>query len=67
MELQTMSVISNIRLVASKGPPFVTSALIRSICNAWPTARWFTHGPTHCRFGCQAVGSDELRHYPFCP
>jgi hypothetical protein len=60
-------IISNIKLVSSKAPPFITSALVRSICNAWPTASRFKNGSTHCRFGCQAVGGDDFRHYPFCP
>jgi hypothetical protein len=66
-DVQASLVIANIRIVASKAPPFITSALVRSICNAWPTAIRFKNGPTHCRFGCQAVGGDDLRHYPFCP
>jgi hypothetical protein len=67
LDVQMSLVISNIRLVAVRAPPFIASALVRSICNAWPTAVRFKNGSTHCRFGCQAVGGDDLRHYPFCP
>ena len=49
--------------------PFVLANLIRTVCNAHPTARRFPKGGSHsaCRFGCYAVGGDCVLHYPFCP
>ena len=43
--------------------------MIKTICNAHPTARRFPKGGFHsaCRFGCFAVGGGCVLHYTFCP
>ena len=49
--------------------PFVLGSVVRIVCNAHPTSRRFggATGHTCCKFGCYAVGGDDIRHYPFCP
>ena len=56
-------------LISSFVKPFIPANLIKTICNAHPTARRFPKGGSHsaCRFGCFAVGDDCVLHYPFCP
>ena len=48
---------------------FVLANVIKTVCNAHPTARRFPKGGSHsaCRFGCFAVGGDCVLHCPFCP
>ena len=48
---------------------YVAANLIRTVCNAHPTARRFPKGGSHsaCRFNCYAVGGDCVLHYSFCP
>ena len=55
-------------LTSSFVRPFILATLIKTICNAHPTARRFPKGGSHsaCRFGCFAVGGDCVLHYPFC-
>ena len=54
--------------VAKFVKPFVFTAVIKTVCNAWPTSRRYGHNvASHCRLGCFAVAGDDLRHYPFCP
>ena len=59
----------NMALVSSFVKLFILANLIKTICNAHPTARGFPEGGSHsaCRFGCFAVGGDCVLHYPFCP
>ena len=48
--------------------PFVLAAVLKTVCNAWPTARRFrTSVGTECRLGCGAELGDDVVHYPFCP
>ena len=61
--------IFNMNLISSFIKPFVAANMIKTVCNAHPTARRFPNGGSHssCRFGCYAVGGDSVLHYPFCP
>ena len=61
--------IFNMALISNYVKPFVLANVIKSVCNAHPTARRFPKGGLHsaCRFGCFAVGGDCVLHYPFCP
>ena len=61
--------VFNMALISKFVKPFVIANLIRTVCNAHPTARRFPKGGSHsaCRFGCYAVGGDCVLHYPFCP
>ena len=61
--------IFNMALISSFVKLFIFANLIKTICNAHPTARRFPKGGSHsaCRFGCLAVGGDCVLHYPFCP
>ena len=60
--------ILNFNCVAKFVKPFVLTAVIETVCNAWPTSRRYDHNiASHCRLGCFAVAGDDLRHYPFCP
>ena len=63
------NLIFNMALISKFVKPDVTANLIRTVCNAHPTARRFPKGGSHsaCRFGCFAVGGDCVLHYPFCP
>ena len=62
------NLILNFRCVAEYVKPFVLTAVLKTVCNAWPTSRRYGHNnATHCRLGCYAVAGDDLRHYPFCP
>lgn len=36
------------------------------MAQAWPTSRRFGEEPQGCRWGCNAVGGDDLRHYLGC-
>ena len=48
--------------------PFVLIAVLKIVCNAWPTSRRNGHNiASHCRLGCFAVARDDIRHYPFRP
>ena len=60
---------SNMALISNYVKPFVLANVIKTVCNAHPTARRFPKGGSHsaCRFGCFAVGGDCVLHYPFCP
>ena len=46
--------IFNMSLISRFVKPFVLANLIRTVCNAHPTARRFPEGDSHsaCRFGC---------------
>ena len=61
--------IFNMALISRFVKFFILANLIRTVCNAHPTARRFPKGGSHsaCRFGCYAVGGDCVLHYPFCP
>ena len=61
--------IFNMALISNYVKPFVLANVIKTVCNAHPTARRFPKGGSHsaCRFGCFAVGGDCVLHYPFCP
>ena len=61
--------IFNMALISSFVKPFILANLIKTVCNAHPTARRFPKGDSHsaCRFGCFAVGGECVLHYPFCP
>ena len=50
--------IFNMALISSFVKPFILANIIKTICNAHPTARRFPKGGSHsaCRFGCFAVG-----------
>ena len=50
--------IFNMALNSRFVKPFILANLIRTVCNAQPTARRFPEGGSHsaCRFGCYAVG-----------
>ena len=50
--------VFNMALFSELVEPFVAANLIRTVCNAHPTARRFPKGGSHsaCRFGCFAVG-----------
>ena len=59
--------VLNFNCVAKFVKPFVLTAVIKTVCNAWPTSRRYGHNiASHCRLGCFAVAGDDLRHYPFC-
>ena len=61
--------ISNMALISKFITPFVAANLIKTVCNAHPTARRFLKGGSHsaCLFGCFAVGGDCVLHYSVCP
>ena len=61
--------IFSMALISRFVRPFILANLIRTACNAHPTARKFPKGGSlsACRFGCFAVGGDCVLHYPFCP
>jgi len=59
--------IVNCNAIAKKLRPFVVASVLRAVCNAWTTSRRFRGSSPHCRLGCQAVGGDDIRHYPYCP
>ena len=62
------NLILNFRCVAGYVKPFVLTAVLKTVCNAWPTSRRYGHNnDSRCRLGCYAVAGDDLRHYPFCP
>ena len=62
------SFIWNSNCVAKDVKPFVLTAVLKTVCNAWPTSRRYGHNnASHCRVGCFAVAGGVLRHYPFCP
>lgn len=46
---------------------FIGLAKLRRIGNAWPTSRRMGGGAVSCRFGCMAVGGDDVRQYLRCP
>ena len=60
--------IFNMALIFSYVRLFIFANLIKTICNAHPTARKFPKGGSHsaCRFGCFAVGGD-CASLPFLP
>eukprot|EP00959_Pyramimonas_sp_CCMP1952_P276105 5771336-Pyramimonas_sp.AAC.1 len=45
----------------------VASSVLKTLCNAWATSRRFRAGRAGCRFGCYAVGGDDILHYFACP
>ena len=48
--------------------PFVLAAVLKTVCNAWPTARRFrSSAGTECRLGCGAELGDDVANYQFCP
>lgn len=48
--------------------PFVVAfTSLKVICSGMPPSRRFGAGADVCRFGCQAMGGDDVRHYLFCP
>ena len=60
--------VSNLSCMARFVKPFVFTAVIKTVCNAWPTYTRYGHNlASPCRFGCFAVAGGDLRHYPFCP
>ena len=60
--------ILNFNCAAKFVKPFVSTAVIKTVYNAWPTSRRHGHNiASHCRLGCFAVAGDDLRHCPFCP
>ena len=62
------NLILNFNCVATFVKPFVLTAVVKAVCNAWPTSRRYGHNiASRCRLGCFAVAGDDLRHYPFCP
>jgi hypothetical protein len=67
-EFLAQSFVENMNCISGFVKPFVLSAILKTVCNAWPTSRRYGHvGKTHCRLGCFSVAGDDLRHYPFCP
>ena len=66
-ELFATNFVTNLNAISSVLPPCVLASVLRSVCNAWTTSRRFRDEHPHCRLGCQAVGGDDIRHYPFCP
>jgi hypothetical protein len=67
-EVLAERLVDNLSCIAEFVAPFVLTAVVKSVCNAWPTARrfGFAHS-SHCMFGCYSVGGDDILHYPFCP
>ena len=60
--------IRNLSDLAHFVQPFVLAAVLKTVCNAWPTARRFrTSVGTECKLGCGAELGDDVVHYPFCP
>ena len=59
--------VTNMNAVSSVLPPYVMASVLRTVCNAWTTSRRFRDEHPHCRLGCQAVGGDDIMHYPYCP
>ena len=60
--------INNLNCISEFVAPFVLSAVVKSVCNAWPTSRRFGFvQSSHCLLGCYSVGGDDILHYPFCP
>ena len=61
--------VRNMFRISGAVKPFVLSSVLRTVCNAQPTARRFRGGGCHsaCRLGCSAVEGDSITHYPFCP
>ena len=66
-ELLVSNFVTNLNAISSVLPPCVLASVLRTVCNAWTTSRRFRDEHPHCRLGCQAVGGDDIRHYPFCP
>ena len=65
MALRFINILSDL---AHFVQPFVLAAVLKTVCNAWPTARRFrTSVGTECRLGCGAELGDDVVHYPFCP
>ena len=45
--------VLNFNCVAKFVKPFVFTAVIKTVCNAWPTSRRYGHNiASHCRLGC---------------
>ena len=62
------SLILNLNCISKFVKPFALTAVLKTVCNAWPTSRRYGHNnASHCRLGCFAVAGDDLRHYPWCP
>ena len=60
--------IRNLSDLAHFVQPFVLAAVLKTVCNAWPTARRFrTSVGNECKLGCGAELGDDVGHYPFCP
>jgi hypothetical protein len=59
--------IERVSVVFYTFPDFVGVQLVRTWCSGWPTTRRFGEGLAGCRFGCFAVGGDDVRHYLCCP
>ena len=60
--------IKNLSDLAHFVQPFVLAAVLKTVCNAWPTARRFrTSVGNECKLGCGAELGDDVVHYPFCP
>ena len=67
-DVLAQNLIFNFKCVAKFVKPFVFTAVIKTVCNAWPTSRRYGHNiASRCRLGCFAVAGEGLRHYPFCP
>ena len=48
--------------------PFVLAAVLKTVCNAWPTARRFKSSVgAECKLGRAAELGDDVVHCPFCP
>lgn len=47
-------------------PEIVAFAFLGTLCIAWTTTRRMLHGAEGCRFGCMAVGGDDILHYMAC-
>ena len=58
--------IQHMGAMKGKVPPRVTSAMIRTACNGWCTARRFQVQPSRCMMGCRQ-GEDSIEHYAVCP
>eukprot|EP00959_Pyramimonas_sp_CCMP1952_P248092 5185971-Pyramimonas_sp.AAC.1 len=56
-----------LHILGSKLPGFVATAVLKSLFNSWNTTRRYRCGAVGCRFGCQAVGGDDILRYMVCP
>lgn len=59
--------VARVRIVLEAMRLFVGLAVLRLIGHAWPTSRRMDGGAGSCRFGCMAIGGDDVQHCLSCP